>query len=657
MKADVALAKLAAEAGIFAEFVDMQGATRVAGPDTQRALLCGLGIGATTPGDVQDSLARFAAKRTDRYSPQDVVVQAGRPETVPVARSVEFSLVSETDGSILSEGRAEAQIALPALPDGVHRLHLMGVSGTQEVNLIAAPRSTPNIENVLGRSRIWGGMAALYGLKTEDDKTLGDYEDLAALARVFGAASADFLGINPVHALGYAATETFSPYSPTHRGFLNTDHLSFRGAASDLTDPRYVDYIAHREEQRVRLRAAYEAFVENGDQNRFEAFCAREGAALDSFAQFEVTSTRFGPDWRTWPGDVADVQLPPSEIAYHKWLQWQADAQLAAAQASAREGGLGLGLYLDLAVGARRGGAESWSDAAPVAEGVSLGAPPDHLSPAGQNWDLSAYAPGKLQAHRYNAFRQVLRQVMRHAGLIRIDHALGLNRSYWIPDDGSPGGYVHQPFQALMAIVRIEAARASCLVVGEDLGLVPPGFRSEMAASGFYGYSVLQYEKNAKGAYKPMSKLREQSLACFGTHDTPTLAGFWSGRDVAWWERLGWTTEAEAAKAADRRTEDKRVLIDVAAPQPLPGRATDGVRDTIHAKLAGAPAALVAVQLDDILGVVEAQNLPGTVSEHPNWQRRYPSSICEFEQSAGLRATARIMARAGRTNEKQKDQT
>jgi 4-alpha-glucanotransferase len=315
-----------------------------------------------------------------------------------------------------------------------------------------------------------------------------------------------------------------------------------------------------------------------------------------------------------------------------------------------------LGLYLDLAVGARVGGAESWGQEA-VAEGVSLGAPPDHLSPAGQNWHLTAFAPRKLQQQRYAALRHILRASMRHCGLLRIDHALGLNRSYWIPDDGSSGGYIAQNMQAMMAIIAIEAARASTVIVGEDLGLVPAGFRDTMAARGFYGYSVLQYEKDSTGAFLPAETLRSQSLACFGTHDTPTLAGFWEGRDISWWEKLGWITPDAAGKAMTTRMSEKRALTDIRAPAPLPKSATPGVRDTLHTRLATSPAALVAVQLDDMLLVKEAQNLPGTIDAHPNWRRRTPLTVPEISASPDISKTAAIMARAGRASRMRKEST
>ena len=309
-----------------------------------------------------------------------------------------------------------------------------------------------------------------------------------------------------------------------------------------------------------------------------------------------------------------------------------------------------LGLYLDLAVGARLGGAESWGRSSASATGVSLGAPPDQLSPAGQNWQLAAFAPRKLQEGRYAAFRQILAKTLRHCGVLRIDHALGLSRSFWIPEDGSPGGYIRQPFEALMAVIAIEAQRAGAVIVGEDLGLVPPGFRDAMADGGLCGYTVLQYEKDSKGRFLPTGHLRAQSLACFGTHDTPTLRGFWEGRDIGWWQKLGWI-DAEQAEAAQKTREDeKRQLLAPSKAQTQdPAQELGDMSDAIHRRLAKAPSALVAAQLDDILTVAEAQNLPGTVYEHPNWRRRYPLTISQIAASDALAKTSQIMTEAGRS--------
>lgn len=659
MTADEALAQLAVQVGVLPEFKDMQGILHQTKPPTQRAILRANGFAADTEAEVSETARALKAQAQQQYLDHDLVVETGCPSQTALAAPAQWQVLSEADDAVLAQGQADQTLDLPRLPDGVHRLCLTGARGAQEVCLICAPAHVPTLRAMGCPEKTWGIMAALYGLRGTAHKELADYADLAACVAGLAETGASFFGINPVHALGIAATDTISPYSPTHRGFLNTDYIALAQVDKPGQPRDVLDYAAHRNAHAPALQSAYDHFANSAsavERAAFETFCQVGGDRLDDFARFETLSETHGADSREWPSSAGSMgPLTPDRMAFHKWLQWQADVQMAAAQSSATTSGMQLGLYLDLAVGARVGGAESWGRAAATAPGVTLGAPPDHLSPAGQDWQLAASSPYKARATRYDAFRFVLRQNMRHAGVLRIDHALGMNRSFWLPEDGSPGAYMKQPFQSLMAIIAIEAARAGTVIVGEDLGLVPQGFRAEMSERGLYGYSVLQYEKDAEGRFLPSEGLRPQSLACFGTHDTPTLAGFWHGEDIAWWEKLGWIDAAEAARVTDRRNAEKRQLAAVPAPDPLPREATSGVRDTIHTRLAQSPAALVAVQLDDVLGIRDAQNLPGTIEEHPNWRRVYPQTISEITNSPDLQKTASIMAHAGRNALKRKD--
>ncbi|MEO9649984.1 MAG: 4-alpha-glucanotransferase [Roseobacter sp.] len=660
MNTDQTLKNLADLVGVFPEYKDMQRRVHVTTPDTQRAMLRANGLAVDTDAEVEESHAALLSAHSVQYVAHDVVVKVATICCIQVRAPVTWSVLSESSGNILAEGRSEDSVTLPALPVGLHVLHLDGPNGKQSANLIVAPASVPSLNDLTGQEHVWGGMAALYGLTGDAPKSLGDFHDLAELAQVFGQHGAAFLGVNPVHALGGAATETISPYSPTHRGFLNTDHIHIQRAQPQKLLP-LIDYAAHRDGHHLALENAFKQFrdrAETSETAAFEQFCKTGGAGLDDFALFETISAIHGADWRNWPDDVPTAaQADPTRVLFHKWMQWRADAQLTRAQQQAIGSGMSLGLYLDLAVGARVGGAESWGKTAATATGVTLGAPPDHLSPAGQNWQLAALSPRKLQQGRYDALRFVLQQNMRHSGVLRIDHALGLTRSFWIPEDGSPGGYIRQPSHALMAIIAIEAQKAGTVIVGEDLGLVPTGFREEMAKSGLYGYSVLQYEKDSKGCFTSAQDLRPQSLACFGTHDTPTLAGFWQCGDIQWWEKLGWIDAPDAVRAKTLRDDEKRQLAGVSAPEVLPKQVTPALRDKIHATLAQSPAALVAVQLEDILGLSDAQNLPGTVDEHPNWRRRYPLSIQQIKAGQDIENTAAIMTKAGRASQLGKDRT
>lgn len=668
MTADQTLAALASFCGVFDQFRDLQGAMRPTSPDTQRALLRANGLDVGSEAVVRETLAALQADQKERLAVPEVVVTCDTPNVLRCEGEVGWHVVSEEGDATLAEGRADGQINLPPLPAGVHHLHIRSGKRRHTTTVISAPARTPSLKERAKQGRCWGVVAPLYGLQSRRNAGLGDFEDLAQLAEGLGAHGAGFLGINPVHALGWAAQDTISPYSPSHRGFLNTAHialdrlpgLSDAGSLARV-DVALIDYAAHSQAHRAALRAAFEQFQRNASAAKREAlarFTEEGGAALSDFAMFEDLSADLGQDWRQWPEErrtpeVARAGGSASDADFHIWLQWVADHQLQDAQGRAQRGGMALGLYLDLAVGARLDGAEAWGAADTLAQGVSLGAPPDHLSPAGQNWQLAAYAPRKLAARTYKPLRQVLRQVLRHCGVLRIDHALGLNRSYWIPEDGSPGGYIRQPFQSLMALIAIEAQRAGTVIVGEDLGLVPDGFRDTMAAKGFYGYTVLQYEKTKAGHFRKAQALRRQSLACFGTHDTPTIRGFWTGRDIEWWHRLDWIDKADKSKAQKQRKAEKADLLGISDAQVTQREASD-LRDKVHLDLARGPTALVAVQLDDVLDVEEAQNLPGTIDAHPNWRRKIPVDVEKIAAQDVMKKTAQIMADAGRSGLKAK---
>ena len=391
------------------------------------------------------------------------------------------------------------------------------------------------------------------------------------------------------------------------------------------------------------MQAEYDASAKS---DAFARWQKAQGPDLADFARFEALSERHGPDFRRWPaglrqpGPAATAEAGP-RAGFHAWLQWRAETQIGAAQAAARGAGMALGLYLDLAVGPRPGGAEVWMNAETIAQGVSIGAPPDHLSPGGQSWALAAHAPGPLARAFYAPLRAMLRRLMAQSGLLRIDHALGLLRSFWIPDDGSPGGYVSQPIEALLAVIAIEAERAGCVIVGEDLGLVPEGFRDTLAQAGLYSYSVWQYEADDTGQLRPPRTLSANSLACFATHDTPTLQGFWHGEDIALWQRVGWIDPDTARTRHAHRSRQRgslRSLCGIAPDAPA-----ETISQAIHQTLARAPSALLAIQLDDALGLGEAQNLPGTIDEHPNWRRRLPLPVEDLTTSPGLRILEGLM--------------
>jgi 4-alpha-glucanotransferase len=295
---------------------------------------------------------------------------------------------------------------------------------------------------------------------------------------------------------------------------------------------------------------------------------------------------------------------------------------------------MALGLYLDLAVGVDPAGADAWAEPEVVASGVRVGAPPDDFSHLGQDWGLAPLAPHALRAQAYAPFVQLLRQGMRHAGALRIDHVLGLRRSYWLPPERDlPGAYVTYPLDDLLGLIALESERQGCVVIGEDLGTVPEGFRETLNEAGLLGCRVLYFEQDRDGEFRGSARYPATCLASISTHDLPTLAGFWVGRDVDWRARLGLFGDPDQAgrERTERSSLRTRLLRLLAAegllpegldPDAPPAELPWSVVLALHRLLARSPARIVVMQLEDALGVVEQPNLPGTIDEHPNWRRK-----------------------------------
>ena len=652
MSAEHDLSALAELCGILPQYYDLQGRERITSTETQRALLRANGFDTSSGATIHEALTALRFEISDRWFPREIIVESGKVAPLEFGLGATWHLKIDGDDKTVAVGEPADHITLPALASGIYVLTATASGRTEITTVIVAPKQLPQVSALAQADRLWGMNLALYGVRSKRNTGLGDFEDLARTAEIAATHGAGFLGINPIHNMGFFDTKAISPYSPSHRGFLNTSYIAIDhipgldiltdiGGFDDIRQAATIQHADHKRAHNQLLSAKFSLFQEQATQQAKEAFAqflTDGGTELRTFAKFEALSEVFGTDWRVW----SDVSEPSAkQLKFHMWLQWVADTQLGAAQARALAAGMPLGLYLDLAVGPRRDGAESWCEKDTIAQGVSIGAPPDHLSPAGQNWDLAAFSPLKLKTQRYAPLRRILSHAMHHAGVIRIDHVLGLNRSFWLPDDGSPGAYIRQPFEALLAVIKIEAERHNCLVIGEDLGLVPDGFRETMQGHGFYGYSVMQYERDDHGQFRKPDTGPKHVLSCFATHDTPTVSGFAVGRDIEWWAKLGWIEDAEADHLLEQRNAEVTTIQHEA-----------GFGSYVHTQLAHSNAALVAVQLDDVLNVVEAQNLPGTIDEHPNWRRKYDVPLENLNSDVRLKKVASIMHGANRTHSK-----
>ncbi|MCY4151792.1 MAG: 4-alpha-glucanotransferase [Aestuariivita sp.] len=520
---------------------------------------------------------------------------------------------------------ATHDLNIPALDTGIHLLDFRRNGAGETVRVIASPQRAPSVRDISQRDRVWGINLALYGVQSERNLGIGDYADLKTLTTILGGEDGDFLGLNPLHAIG-SSPQNFSPYSPSHRAFLNCNHIALdhipglessqkmrevisknQDRIRELRADRFIDYHKVRCTFHSIAFQLYDVFQAQTDARilaDFKSFKHKRGSILREFARLEAarfTKTKTLPQFAQSTEAIAE---------YLMWLQWVADCQLTAAQSAAKSAGMSLGLFLDLAVGTDRKGAEAAAKNNCLARGVSIGAPPDRFNPTGQNWNLAPFDPLKLGNQDYAPYRRILAAAMRYAGVLRIDHILGLMRSFWLPDNGAPGAYVRQPLEPLLAITKIEAQNSGTVVIGEDLGLIPKGFRTQLRDHGFYGYSVLQFEESLEEGLR-----QKDVLACFSTHDTPTIRGFQTGRDLDWSQRLGLISAAQTKQLRAKREAVVKKIKDTKSAAVF--------CDTIHHRMMRSSAAFVCAQLDDILLQEDAQNLPGTVDEHPNWRRKY----------------------------------
>ncbi|WP_420562064.1 4-alpha-glucanotransferase [Thalassobaculum sp.] len=646
---DTALDALAAHAGIFDRYRDLAAVEHVASPDTKRALLDAMGLDVAHPGE---TLAWLRAETAARSLPSAVVVKAGEPAELRVqGADVEWRLAPDPrTAERLMGGRSEdGVIALPPLAVGLHVV----IAREQQTLVVTAPEAAPDLAMRGLAAPRWGVTTALYGLRSNENLGIGTYRDLAVAGEALGRQGVDFLGINPVHALG-VASGTISPYSPTHRGFLNTTHIAPDYDAENGTALRaaaQVDYAAGRQALDGLLRRAH-ARMDRVAAEDFRAFRNRSGSALQDFATFEALSLVHGADWRRWPETLKHPTASAvlrfaaeneQEVEYHAYLQWLADSQLASAQRRAKGAGMALGLYVDLAIGVRPDGAEVWGEPNSFARGVSLGTPPDQFNAKGQVWGLAPMSPLGLQNDLFRPFVDTLRAVVGHAGLARIDHVLGFMRCFWVPEDGTPGAYVRYPTDLLLALTKVEAFHAGCIIIGEDLGVLPEGLRDRLAESQLYGCSVAQFERDPDGDLTRPSEYRARTLASFSTHDTPTVRGFWQGWEIERQQTFGQLDDDTAAQARQRRDWDRRRLhwlVDGASDEPP--QDIDAVQIArIHAALADGASDLIAVQLDDVFARIEQPNFPGTVDEYPNWRLKCPVAVGDLEEISALEPVRR----------------
>ncbi|MCL2453731.1 MAG: 4-alpha-glucanotransferase [Micrococcales bacterium] len=666
-----ALVRLAHEHAISTEHWSNAGDLVHVSASTLVGVLAALGVDASTPGHVDAALAHRADAPWRRTLPPVVVLTVGQGSQLPVHVDHGDPVICWVDldaeagggrvdlvqADVLVEprqvdGRTVGQAAFDIpddLPLGWHEIHAQGPSAQARTTLVVVPARLELPESLVD-SRVWGFMAQLYSIRSRLSWGVGDFADLAELVDLSGRCGAGFTLINPVHAAEPVGPMTPSPYLPVTRRFVNPLYIRVEDvretaylSSADLalvewaaepvralnTDAGPIDRDAAWTAKRSALEVVFGVPRSPARQAAFDRYVAEEGPGLATFALWCALDEHYGGS--PFPEEARDPAGPvvaglretlAERIAFYTWLQWVADEQLATAQRAALDAGQALGIMHDLAVGVHLDGADAWSMGQVLAQGATVGAPPDMYNQQGQDWTQPPWHPDELARAGYRPFRDMLRTVLRHAGAIRIDHVLGLFRLWWIPtgNGAADGAYVRYDHEALVGILMLEAARAGAVVIGEDLGTVEPWVRDYLSERGILGTGVLWFE-NEDGRPRPPEHWRRLQLATVTTHDLPPTAGYLAGEHVALRERLGLLAEpVEVVRARAQAERDamvaaliERGLIDQDASERT-------IVEAMHRYVLDTPAVLVGVALVDAVGERRAQNQPGTDTEYPNWK-------------------------------------
>jgi len=641
---------LARTAGLQIDWEDATGVARRVSDEALRKVLTALGLPAGSGAEIARSRERLSEAESDTvFVSADLGDRVILPPGFGVAGEGMLTLeTGETVPVLLHKDGREDRRGLSILPIDVPGYHQLQQGG-REIRIAVAPKRCFSVADAAPGRKLWGPAVQLPSLRDGRGLGFGDFGTLADSAASFAARGADALAISPTHALFPSDPGRFSPYAPSSRSFLNIlfgdPALIGAPVAASPAVGALIDWTTAVPERLAVLRAA---FAQCGDEVRdaVAAYRAEAGTALEQHAVFDALHAHFfaqgATGWQDWPAEFHDASgtavsdfaaSHASEVDFFVFGQWLAKSSLDAAQKATTNAGMAVGLVSDLAVGMDPGGSHAWSRPDELLTGVSIGAPPDVLGPDGQNWGITGFSPAALRRTGFDPFIATLRAGLDHAGGIRIDHALGLSRLWVVPqgETADEGAYLTFPLEDMLRILAIESHRARAIVIGEDLGTVPAGLRERMEARAVLGMRVLWFERDEEGAFTPPAEWDAQSAAMTGTHDLPTVAGWWRGRDIDWTWRLGRSSRA-LDEAADRAVRDRdRALIwkdfsaagIVSGPVPEPEE-TDAFVDAALAHVGSTACELAIIPLEDVLGLVEQPNLPGTIDEHPNWRRRMP---------------------------------
>lgn len=665
-----ALKDLARRAGVATQWRDQTGVERAVSPETLRAILDALGLPAGSEPEHRRALEVLSqARRAVSF----ITARVGEPVRLPadgtLSNAIEIELEDGSRSTVTAITSSDGLILPAFATPGYHTAML----SSGPVTIAVAPPRCVTFADLNEGGSGWGLASQIYALRRQGDGGIGDFGGVAALGHAAGKLGADALAISPVHALYGADPSRFSPYSPSTRLFYNPLHAD---PASILTEavvqeiasaaglgpamaelehlPR-VDWLRATPLKLKLLRAVYQRLRDpagglDAARSAFANALTSASPLLRAHAVFEVlhaaelSQDKAAWHWRDWRPSYRDPASPDvaafarehaNEVDFQIFLQWLTGHSYTQAHRACREAGMKVGLIADLAIGMDSAGSHAWSRQEDVLVGLSIGAPPDYYAKDGQNWGLTTFSPRGLEASAYAPFIETLRASLRHVGGIRIDHVMGLNRLWLIPEGASAleGTYVSLPSETLFALVALESWRHRAIVIGEDLGTLPHGFREELAQRGIAGMRVMRFERNGD-RFIPPREWDKAATALTTTHDLVPTAGWWAGSDLddsdrqqqddrAWERGLIWDAMKRAGAALGERPEPEQ---------------TEPVVDAAIRYVASSPCTLKLVAIEDALAVRDQPNVPGTTTEKPNWQHRLKGKAATLLDAEAVKA-------------------
>ncbi len=602
--------------------------------------------------------------------------------------------------NIQTEHYYSYELPLPKIAEGYHSLSVSVGDATDssiECQIIVAPKTCYGPKDITD-NKMWGLAVQLYSLKSDNSWGIGDLGDLHQFIEDAAKNGVSAIGLNPLHPLFPGNPAHRSPYSPSSRNFLNSIYIDvsqvvnfndcieaqqlvnstyFQQRLKKVNDSKLINYQESAALKYQVLELLYKHFInEHINKNtelckQFTIFCNENSPDLKLLTTFDALYEYFlvkdcnAYGWTHWPteyqdptsSEVSAFQIKNAQrIGYFEFIQWIVEQQLEKIAQYCKQQGMQVGLYLDLAVGCEAGGADVWSNRALYVDGGSVGAPPDIMNRLGQDWGLAPINPVELKKQEFKPLIKVLQSNMKHAGALRIDHMLGYMRQHWIAPGlkADQGLYISFPFEEMLRIIALESRRAKCIVIGEDLGVIPDGFGKTIADAGLLSYRVLYFECWENGLFKRPDLYPEQSMVTVSTHDLPTLKGWWNGTDLAWRDKLNlYPNEQTRLNDINDRAENRQRLIaalqdlqllnDTSIPSTEPAEMNDELAIAVQQFLSKTPSKLQLIPLEDALCVEQQVNIPGTIDEHPNWLQRLDFKIDEIWQQTTMKNLVKVM--------------